>query len=101
MHYLQLIGGKTEDQLAAWANDQVGGKAPSIANLKDKSMADGKFIVNLLAAIEPRAINWDLVTPGENEDDQKNNAKYNMSIARSLGAVMFCVWEDFVNVNPK
>ena len=24
-----------------------------------------------------------------------------MSIARSLGAVMFSVWEDFVNVNPK
>ena len=64
-------------------------------------MADGKFIVNLLAAIEPRAINWDLVTPGETEDDRKSNAKYNMSVARSLGAVMFSVWEDFVNVNPK
>lgn len=69
MHYLQVIGGLTEDKLVAWANDQVGGKAAPIANLKDKSMADGKFIVNLLAAIEPRAINWDLVTPGENEDD--------------------------------
>jgi hypothetical protein len=39
--------------------------------------------------------------PGETEDDLKNNAKYVISIARKLGAVIFCVWEDIVNVNPK
>ena len=84
-----------------WANELVGGKATQIANLKDKSMADGKYLINLLAGIEPRAVNWDIVTPGESEDDQKMNAKYNISVARKLGAVIFSVWEDFVNVNPK
>lgn len=101
VHYLQLIGGQTEDQLVTWANELVGGKSPSIANLKDKSLSSSVFLIHLCAAIEPRSVNWDIVTEGANEDDQKMNAKYAISIARRLGAVIFCVWEDFVNVNPK
>ena len=101
LHYLKLVGDKTEDDLVKWANDLVGGKAPSIANLKDKSMGNGQFLLNLCGAIEPRAVNWDIVLPGENEDDQKLNAKYVISVARKLGATIFCVWEDIVNVNPK
>lgn len=99
--YLKLIGGKTEDQLVQWANDSVGGKHPSIKNLKDKSMADGKFLIHLCAAIEERAVNWDIVTGGETDEDKTLNAKYAISVARKLGAVVFCVWEDIVAVNPK
>jgi len=29
------------------------------------------------------------------------NAKYVISVAKKLGAVIFCVWEDIVFVNPK
>jgi len=29
------------------------------------------------------------------------NAKYAISLARKLDAVIFCVWEDMVNVSPK
>lgn len=58
-------------------------------------------MIQICAAIEPRIVNWDLVLPGDTEEDQKNNAKYVISIARKLGAVIFCVWEDIVNVNPK
>ena len=64
-------------------------------------MGDSKFLIHLLSAIEPRAVNWDLVLPGENEEEKQNNAKYAISIARKLGAVIFCVWEDIVHVNPK
>ena len=69
LHYLKLIGDKTEDDLVKWANDKVGGKHTSIANLKDKSMADGKFFIHLCAAIEPRAVNWEIVLDGSSEDD--------------------------------
>jgi hypothetical protein len=31
----------------------------------------------------------------------KNNAKYFISLARSIGAILFCVWDDLVNVNDK
>lgn len=100
-HYLKLIGGKTEDDLVAWANQQVGDKHAPIKALKDPLLSDGKYLINLLAGIEPRAVNWELVLPGETDDDKKNNAKYAVSIARKLGAVIFCLWEDIVNVNPK
>lgn len=101
LHYLKLIGNKSEDDLVAWANEQVGGKHPSIQNLKDKALSNGKFMLHLLASIEPRAVNWEIMTEGSNEQELQNNAKYVTSVARKLGAVIFCVWEDIVNVNPK
>lgn len=99
IHYLQIIGSKTEQDLIKWANEQV--KDPQISNLKDKKMGDGKFLIKLCGAIEPRAINWDLVTPGETEEDKMMNAKYAISVARKLGAVIFMVWDDIPKVNYK
>lgn len=101
LHYLKLIGEKSEDDLVAWANGLVGDKAPAIANLKDKGMSDGRFLTYLCAGIEPRAVNWEIVTDGATDEDKQNNAKYVISVARKLGAVIFCVWEDIVNVNFK
>jgi hypothetical protein len=101
LHYLKIIGDKTEADLVKWANDLVGGKATPIGDLKDKSLSDSKFLIHLLGAIEPRAVNWDLVLNGDTEEDKTNNAKYAISIARKLGAVIFSIWEDIVKVNPK
>jgi len=99
IHYLQIIGSKTENDLVKWANELV--KDPQISNLKDKSMKDGRFLIKLCGGIEPRAINWDLVTPGETEEDAMMNAKYAISVARKLGAVIFMVWDDIPKVNYK
>jgi len=59
------------------------------------------FLIDLCAAVEPRIINWELVLPGETDEDKENNAKYLISIVRKLGAVIFCVWEDIVKANYK
>ena len=101
LYYLKLIGDKKEDDLVQWVNDTTAGKCPAIANFKDPSLADGKAMIQVCAAIEPRAVNWDLVTAGETDDDKKNNAKYAISVARKLGAVVFCIWEDIVNLSQK
>jgi len=58
-------------------------------------------LIKLCASIEPRVVNWDLVTAGETENDRAMNAKYAISIARKLGAVIFLVWDDVVEVNQK
>ena len=58
-------------------------------------------MIKLCSAIEPRVINWDIVLKGENDEEKENNAKYIISIARKLGAVIFCVWEDITKVNYK
>jgi len=35
LHYLKLIGGKSEEELIAWANGLVAGKQPNIQSFKD------------------------------------------------------------------
>jgi hypothetical protein len=99
LHYLQIIGSMTEDDLLKWANNQV--PDLKIKSFKDPALSSGQFLVKLCSAVEPRAINWDIVLPGETDEEKANNSKYVISIARKLGAVVFCVWEDIVNVNPK
>lgn len=82
-----------------WANSLV--PDMKIKNLKDKALSDGQFLIKLCAGVEPRAINYDIVMAGETDEEKANNAKYVISIARKLGAVVFGVWEDIVNVNYK
>jgi len=101
LHYLKLIGDKSEDDIVKWANQLTAGKCEPIKNLKDKSMGNGVFLINIAAGIEPRAVNWDIVTAGETDEDKMMNAKYAISLARKLDAVIFCVWEDIVSVSPK
>lgn len=99
--YMQMIGNQSDKEIVAWANALVGGKVPAIADFQDKSLGNGLYLIHLCAGIEARAINWDIVTPGESEEDKMMNAKYVISIARKLGAVIFCVWENITEVNPK
>jgi hypothetical protein len=41
------------------------------------------------------------VTAAETDEDKALNSKYAISIARMLGAVVFCVWEDIVAIKEK
>jgi plastin-1 len=101
-HYIKLIGGKSEKDLVAWANERVGAGADPIKNLSDKeNLSSSRFWIKLIGTIEARGIDEDLVTAGETEEDQKMNAKYAISLARSIGAVVFMVWEDMVAANGK
>jgi len=34
---------------------------PKIKNFKDSTLGDGQFLIKLCGAIEPRAVNWDIV----------------------------------------
>jgi len=100
-HTLKVLGNKTEDDLIKWANELVN-KEPKVSSFKDKSLKNSLFFINLMAAVEPRAINWDLVYQDKEDDEAlQKNAKYAISIARKLGASIFLVWEDIKDVKPK
>jgi plastin-1 len=64
-------------------------------------MSDGHFLLQVCSGIEPRAIDWDIVKKGEEEDDKANNAKSIISIVRKLGGCVFCIWEDIIKVEYK
>lgn len=100
VHYMKIIGGKTDADLLAWVNQVVQPETP-IAGFNDAQFADGKVLIKLAGSIEPRIINWDLVTPGETDEDKEMNAKYAISIARKLGAIIFCVWDDIPRLSKK
>lgn len=98
IHYLKIIGSKTEADLISWVNSIT--ETP-ITGFGDEQFATGKLLIKLAASIEPRIVNWELVTEGGTDDDRMMNAKYAISIARKLGATIFCVWEDIPKLNKK
>lgn len=78
------------------------GTGLSVKDLKDKSkLSSGVFYIRLCEAIEPRIVDPDLITEGETDEEKRLNAIYAISLARKLNAIIFCVWEDLVNVNMK
>jgi plastin-1 len=93
----------TDDDIVAWANRRVqgAGKTSRMNSFRDSSLSNGRFLIDLCAALEPRAVNWELVTDGSNNADALNNAKYAISIARKLGACVFLTPEDVTEVKSK
>jgi plastin-1 len=86
-----------------WANAKVKntGRTSQMESFRDKSLANGIFLLELLSSVEPRVVNWYIVTKGENEEEKKLNATYIISVARKLGCSVFLLPEDIVEVNPK
>ncbi|KAJ3416764.1 hypothetical protein HDV05_000138 [Chytridiales sp. JEL 0842] len=93
----------TEADIISWANGAVkrGGKYSSITQFKDANLRSGIYLLDLLNGIKKGIVNYELVTPGINDDDAKLNAKYAISIARKLGATIFVLPEDIIEVKPK
>lgn len=93
----------TDDHVVNWANQKVAasGKSSSMKNFKDSSLKSGLFFLDLVNAIEPRAVNWELVTAGTTDDEKFSNSKYAISIARKIGACVFLTPEDIVEVKSK
>eukprot|EP00033_Pygsuia_biforma_P004697 GCRY01005149.1.p1 GENE.GCRY01005149.1~~GCRY01005149.1.p1 ORF type:complete len:1176 (-),score=354.20 GCRY01005149.1:462-3989(-) len=106
MKGLKINGKKarlTETDVVAWANQTVtdARKKNTIRNLEDKSISSGLFLIDLLYAVEPQAVNYDNVTPGRSREERELNAKYALSVAWRLGVLHYLVWEDIVEVKSK
>eukprot|EP01034_Spumella_vulgaris_P021897 gene21897-27974_t len=93
----------TDDHIVKWANEKVrsAGKTSSMRSFKDSSLKNSLFLLDLVAAIESRAVNFDLVNRGDTYEDQMMNAKYVISNARKVGACVFLTPEDIVEVKSK
>lgn len=93
----------TDEQITGWANDKVAasGKTSRMRNFKDKSLSNSRFLLELIAAIDERAVEWEVVSAGTSEEEKMLNAKYAISAARKLGACVFITPEDVVEVKSK
>ncbi|KAK4439741.1 Fimbrin-5 [Sesamum alatum] len=93
----------TDADILNWANRKVksSGRKSHMESFKDKSLSNGLFFLELLSAVEPRVVNWNLVTKGESDEEKKLNATYIISVARKLGCSIFLLPEDIIEVNQK
>ncbi|GMF54179.1 unnamed protein product [Phytophthora fragariaefolia] len=94
----------TDKDIIGWANEKVrqAGKVKgNIVSFRDPSLSDGLFLLDLVHAVEPRAVNWDMVSQDKTDDAKASNAKYAISCAQKIGATVFLTYEDIVEVKPK
>ncbi|KHN43859.1 Fimbrin-1 [Glycine soja] len=93
----------SDADILKWVNRKVKiiGRTSHIESFKEKSLSSGLFFLELLSAVEPRVVNWNLVTKGESDDEKRLNATYIISVARKLGCSIFLLPEDIMEVNQK
>ncbi|XP_075692091.1 plastin-3 isoform X2 [Rhinoderma darwinii] len=93
-----------DDIIVNWVNKTLAeaGKSSSIHSFKDKGISTSLPVVDLIDAIQPGSINYDLVKSGTLSDaDKHENATYAVSMARRIGARVYALPDDLVEVKPK
>ncbi|XP_049898121.1 plastin-3-like [Epinephelus moara] len=93
-----------DDLIVSWVNKTLAeaGKSSSIKSFKDKGIGTSLPVLDLIDAIQPESVNFELVQTGSLSDEDKlSNAKYAISMARKIGAKVYALPEDLVEVNPK
>ncbi|CAH2080593.1 unnamed protein product [Thlaspi arvense] len=93
----------TDSDILNWANWKVksSGRTSRMESFKDKNLSNGIFFLELLSSVEPRVVNWSVVTKKETEEDKRLNATYIISVARKLGCSIFLLPDDIMEVNQK
>ncbi|KAL4916880.1 calponin homology domain-containing protein [Aspergillus aurantiobrunneus] len=93
----------TDSEMIKWANDmsRKGGRNSSIRSFKDQSIGSGVFLLDVLNGMKASYVDYDLVTPGQSDEQAYANAKLSISIARKLGATIWLVPEDICQVRSR
>ncbi|XP_068570316.1 plastin-3-like [Cebidichthys violaceus] len=93
-----------DDLIVSWVNKTLAeaGKSSSIKSFKDKTIGTSIPVLDLIDAIQPQSVNFEVVQKGSLSDEDKlNNAKYAISMARKIGAKVYALPEDLVEINQK
>jgi len=95
--------GNVEKEIVQWVNKKLASanKSSSIRSFQDSSIANGIVVVDLIDAIKPGSINYELIKTSGSGEDNLANAKYAISMARKAGARVYALPEDITEVKPK
>lgn len=93
----------SDSQMLKWAQEQVskGGKTAKIHSFKDPALSNGHFLLDVINGIAPGYVDYDLVAPGNTDEEKYANARLAISIARKLGALIWLVPEDINEVRSR
>uniref|UniRef100_A0A8C4EZ42 Plastin-3 n=1 Tax=Dicentrarchus labrax TaxID=13489 RepID=A0A8C4EZ42_DICLA len=71
-------------------------------SVQDRVIGTSIPVLEVIDAIQPHSVNFELVKTGSLSDEDKlDNAKYAISMARKIGAKVYALPEDLVEINPK
>lgn len=93
-----------DDIIINWVNKILveAEKSTKISSFKDKEISTSLPVLDLIDAIQPGSVSYDLVKTGTLSDEDKlENAKYAVSMARKIGARVYALPEDLVEVKAK
>ncbi|KAJ8270348.1 hypothetical protein GJAV_G00113370 [Gymnothorax javanicus] len=93
-----------DQTLIDWVNATLkrGKRDTFIHSFKDKLISTSLPVIDLIATIAPNAIREEMVKRGDMTEAEKlTNAKYAISVSRKIGAKVYALPEDLVEVNPK
>ncbi|NXK04627.1 PLSI protein, partial [Herpetotheres cachinnans] len=98
-------GEKVNDEIIIkWVNQTLAkaNKKTSITSFKDRSISTSLPVLDLIDAIAPKAVRPEMVKREDvSYEDKLNNAKYAISVARKIGARIYALPDDLVEVKPK
>ena len=105
-HVIQFLSSLSQKRLSekdvvAWANGKVAPTIEPISKLSDAALGSGLYVLHLLKAVKPRAVDMSQVTPGVTAEERKLNARLAVSCARKAGCMVFLLWEDITECKPK
>ncbi|XP_028399055.1 plastin-2-like isoform X2 [Dendronephthya gigantea] len=104
---LQTIAGSDkpvkDEQIINWVNEklQQRDKASKVANFKDPTIGSSQAIIDLIDSIKPKSVYYPAVQTTDTDEAKFSNAKFAISMARKVGARIYALPEDIVEVNPK
>jgi len=92
-----------EQEIVQWVNTKLESaqKDSKIHSFQDSKIATAKPIIDLIDAIKPGVINYELLQEGGSYEEDLANAKYALSMARRIGARVYALPEDVVEVKHK
>ncbi|XP_064021175.1 plastin-1 isoform X1 [Pogoniulus pusillus] len=93
-----------DDVIMKWVNQSLAkaNKKTSITSFKDRSISTSLPVLDLIDAIAPKAVRPEMVKREDlSYEDKLNNAKYAISVARKIGARIYALPDDLVEVKPK
>ncbi|VDD85756.1 unnamed protein product [Enterobius vermicularis] len=93
----------TDKDIVEWANKKLAGanKSSKISSFQDPSICDAHAIIDLIDAIQPGSIDYSLLKTQKDEAAYLANAKYAITMGRKIGAKIYALPEDIVEVKSK
>ena len=103
--FMQFLDELDMDQahVLTWANAQVAksGTDIQLGRFGDKAIRSGVYLLQLMRAVAPHAVDEAHIKPGLTELERQLNAKLAISTAHKMGARVFCGWQDILEARPK